>query len=63
MQGNMSKLYNKCWFQHIPKLIATCSDGTVTMLWNQQVQTNITIPNNKPDIIICDNKKEHTSIW
>jgi len=26
-------------------------------LWNQQVQTNRTIPNNKPDIIIHDNEK------
>jgi len=27
------------------------------MLWNQQVQTDRTIPNNKPDIIIRDNEK------
>jgi len=26
-------------------------------LWNQQVQTDRTIPNNKPDIIIHDNEK------
>jgi len=25
-------------------------------LWNQQVQTDRTIPNNKPDIIIGDNE-------
>jgi len=30
----------------------------VTILWNQQVQTDRTIPNNKPDIIIRDNEKE-----
>jgi hypothetical protein len=29
----------------------------VTILWNQQVQTNRTVPNNKPDIIIRDNDK------
>jgi hypothetical protein len=29
----------------------------VTTLWNQQVQTDRTIPNNKPYIIICDNEK------
>jgi hypothetical protein len=29
----------------------------ITILWNQQVQTDRTIPNNKPDIIICDNEK------
>jgi len=27
------------------------------MLWNQQVQTDRTIPNNKPNIIIRDNEK------
>jgi len=27
------------------------------MLWNQQVQTDRTIPSNKPDIIIRDNEK------
>jgi len=26
-------------------------------LWNQQVQTDRTVPNNKPDIITCDNEK------
>ena len=31
--------------------------GNVTILWNQQVQTDRTIPNNKPDIIIRDNEK------
>ena len=31
--------------------------GTVTILWNQQVQTDRIIPNNKPDIIIRDNEK------
>jgi hypothetical protein len=29
----------------------------VTILWNQQVQTDRTIPNNKPDITIRDNEK------
>jgi hypothetical protein len=31
--------------------------GNVTILWNQQVQTERTIPNNKPDITIRDNEK------
>ena len=35
----------------------TSQGGKVTILWNQQVQTDRTIPNNKPDIIICDNEK------
>jgi hypothetical protein len=29
----------------------------VTILWNQQVQTDRTIPNNKSEIIIRDNEK------
>jgi hypothetical protein len=35
----------------------TSKEGTATLLWNQQVQTDRTIPNNKPDIIIHDNRK------
>ena len=31
--------------------------GKVTILWNQQVRTDRTIPNNKADIIIRDNEK------
>jgi hypothetical protein len=31
--------------------------GKVTIFWNQQVQTDRTIPNSKPDIIIRDNEK------
>ena len=31
--------------------------GKVTMLWNQQIQADRTIPNNKPDIIIRDDEK------
>jgi len=37
--------------------VETIQEGTVTILWNQQVQTDRTIPNNKPDIIIRDNEK------
>jgi len=31
--------------------------GKVTILCNQQIQTDRTLPNNKPHIIICDNEK------
>ena len=41
----------------MPKSIGTSQEGKVTLLWNQQVQTDRTIPNNKPDIIISDNEK------
>jgi hypothetical protein len=31
--------------------------GKVTILWNQQVQTGKTLPNNKPDNVKLDNQK------
>jgi hypothetical protein len=51
-------LDKKHWYEHVPKSVATTQGGKVTILWNQQVQTDRTIPNNKPDIIIRDNEKE-----
>jgi len=41
----------------VPKSVETSQEGKVTILWNKQVQTDGTIPNNKPDIIIRDNEK------
>ena len=49
------KLDNEHWYDHVPKPVDTCHEGKVIILRNQQVWT---IPNNKPDIIILDNKKE-----
>jgi hypothetical protein len=50
------KLDKKHWYEHVPKSIETSQGGKVTILWNQQVQTDRTIPNNKPDIMIRDNE-------
>ena len=41
----------------ISKSVETSQGGKVTILWNQQLQTDRTIPNNKPDIKIRDNEK------
>jgi len=41
----------------VPKSVETSQGGKVTILWNQKIQTDRTIPNNKPDIIIRDNEK------
>ena len=41
----------------MPKSVETSQGDKVTILWNQQVQTDRTIPNNKPDIIIRDHEK------
>ena len=43
--------------EHVPKSVETSKGGKVTILWNQHVQTDRTIPQNKPDIIIRDNEK------
>jgi hypothetical protein len=52
-------LDKKHWYEHVPKSVETSQGGKVTILWNQQVQTDRTIPNrrNKPDNIIRDNEK------
>ena len=47
----------KHWYEHVPKSVETGQGGNVTILCNQQVQTDRTIPNDKPDIIIRDNEK------
>jgi hypothetical protein len=49
-------LDKKHWYEHVPTSVETSQAGKVT-IWNQQVQTDRTIPNNKPDVIICDNEK------
>jgi hypothetical protein len=41
----------------VPKSVETSRGGKVNIQWNQQVQTDRTIPNNKPDILICDNEE------
>jgi len=49
-------LDNKHRYEHVPKSVETSQGGKVTVLWNQQVQADRIIPNNKPDIIIRDNE-------
>ena len=51
------QLDKKHWNEHVPKSVETSQGGKVTILWNQQVQTDRTLPNNKPYIINRDNKK------
>ena len=51
------QLDKKHWYEHVPKLVETSQGDKVTILWNQQIQTDRTVPNNKPDIIIRDNEK------
>jgi len=56
-QETWVQLDKKHWYEHVPKSVETSQGGKVTILWNQQVQTDRTVPNNKPDIIICNTEK------
>jgi len=51
------KLENERWYDHVPKLAETDREGKVTVLWIQQVETDRTIRDNKPDTIVRDNEK------
>ena len=51
------QLDKKHWYEHVPKSVERSQGCKVNILWNQQVQTDRTIPNNKPDIRIRDNEK------
>ena len=57
IQGKRGTIGQKHRYEHVPKSVETSHGGKVTILWNQHVQTDRTIPNNKPDIIIGDNEK------
>jgi len=45
----------KHWYDHVPTSVETAMRATI--LRNQQVRTDRTIPNNKPDKIIRGNKQ------
>ena len=51
------KLNSERWDEHAPKPVETSHESRFAILWNQQVQTDTTVPDNKPDIIICNNEK------
>jgi len=50
------QLDKRHWYEHVPISVETSQEVKVIILCNQQVQTDRTIPNNKPDIIIGDNE-------
>ena len=50
------KLYKEHRYEQVPKLVETSHEGTKT-LRNQQMRTDRTIPNNKPEVIIRNNEK------
>jgi len=47
----------KHWYEHVAESMERSQGCKVTILWNQQVQTDRTNPNNKPVIIIRGNDK------
>jgi len=57
MQGNWGNIRQWKLAWPCTKISRNKSWSNVIILWNQQVQTDRTIPNNKPDNIICNNKQ------
>jgi hypothetical protein len=57
MQGNNGKIRKTILLRARNKISKTSHKSKLTVLGNQQVQTNITIPNNKPDIVISDKEQ------
>ena len=51
------KLHNKHWYDHVPKLVETSHERKIAILWNEQLRTDRTVPNNKQDVIMRDNKQ------
>jgi hypothetical protein len=51
------KLEKEHWYEHVPKIAETRHEVKLIVLWNKIVQTDRTIPNYKPDIIIRDNEE------
>jgi hypothetical protein len=51
------KLDNEHWYQHVPKLEETIPESKVIILRDQQVHTDRTVSNNKPDVTTSDNEK------
>ena len=56
-KGTAVQLDKRHRYEHVAKSVETSQGGKVTVLWNQQIQTDRTVPNNKPQIIIRDNEK------
>ena len=52
-----AKLDNEHWYGNVPKSNVSSHECEVAILRKKQVQTDRTLSNNKPDIIIRDNKK------
>ena len=46
------------WYDHVPKLVETGHEGTVTIKWNQQVQTDRTTHNTKMDFKMCGDEMD-----
>ena len=51
------QLDKKHWYEHVSKSVETSQGSKVTILWDQEIQTDRTIPHDKPDIVICDIEK------
>jgi len=51
------RLDKEHWYKHVPKLVKTSLESKVSILWNEQLQTDRTIPYSKPVITMRDSTK------
>ena len=51
------QLEKEHWYVHVVRRAEKVLEREVIIVWNQQVQTDRAIPNNRPDIIMRDNEK------
>jgi hypothetical protein len=51
------KLDYEHWYEHVPKSVETIQEGKIAVLWNQQLQTDKTIANEEPDILIREDER------
>jgi len=56
MQGSTGQIRQGNWCKPVPESVETSHESKVTILWNQEMKTDRTLPNNKLDIIIHDNE-------
>jgi hypothetical protein len=58
IKENGIKSRQEKWYEHVLKSVKASHESKATILRNQQLKADRTIPKNKPDIIIRDNIKD-----
>ena len=57
------KLDKEHWYEHAPKWVETSHDGKVTILCNQQVQTDRSHDKEKGTCVLTNVQFQETEMW